>query len=396
MLHWPDGLDPARFLAEYWQKRPCLLPGFFAGFQSPLSPDELAGLACEPDVESRLVIESGKTPWELRTGPFAAEDFRHLGPGGWTLLVQDVEKHLPDLAWITGAVDFLPRWRIDDLMVSFAPPGGSVGPHVDAYDVFLLQGLGRRRWALDPSPENLATLPEPDIAVLADFRPGVTFELAPGDVLYLPPGVAHHGVALSDCMTYSIGFRAPARRELMESFVSYLSGQVPEEARFSDADLAPDEADGGLVSTQALARARRELAPLAAGIDEVTLAEWFGGLVTEPKLWLQPDRVPRPDPDALARRVRTGQALVRHGMAITARAKVDDIVLLFACGHSWRLPPALWRDVSLLAEGRSVSARKLEPLLQTPEGSSLLADLVELGVFCFPEDDAPENEEPDP
>ncbi|MEJ2522327.1 MAG: cupin domain-containing protein [Gammaproteobacteria bacterium] len=396
MLRWPEGLDPARFLAEYWQKRPCLLRGFFPGFETPLSPDELAGLACEPDVESRLVIEAGETPWEVRAGPFAPEDFGQLGEAGWTLLVQDVEKHLPDLAWITESLGFLPRWRIDDLMISFAPPGGSVGPHVDAYDVFLLQGHGRRRWQLDTSPASLATLPGPEIAVLADFHPHQTFELDPGDALYLPPGVAHHGIALSACMTYSIGFRAPGRRELIESLAGYLAARAPEHARFSDPDLTPDEVEGGLISPRALERARRDLGPLAAGVDDLALAEWFGALVTEPKLWLQPDSASRPCAKTLEERGRRGLGLVRHGMAILARAEAGGLALLFACGRCWRLPGSLWPQVSLLAERRAPTAEELQPLVASPEGAALLADLVEFGVFCFPEDEEPHIEEPGP
>jgi len=388
MLRWPDGLDAAGFLATYWQKRPCLLRDFAPGFASPLSPDELAGLSCEPDVESRIVIEQGTTPWELRHGPFSAADFAKLGDRGWTLLVQDVDKHLPDLAGILEAFDFVPRWRIDDLMISFAPPGGSVGPHVDAYDVFLVQGMGRRRWIIDPEPSSLATLDGPEIAVLSDFRGKASYDLAPGDALYLPPGVAHHGVALDECMTYSVGFRAPSRHELIESFASRVAGVIPEAERYADPDLAPDEADGTLIGPAALARAREALGPLGRSVDDHDLAEWFGATLTEPKAWLQPETGERPSPDALAERLAGGDRLVRHGMALLARARVGETAFVFACGRAWRLPGGLWASASLFVERPELGAVELAAGLESAELRSLLADLVAVGALVW--NDGPE------
>jgi len=386
MLRWPDGLDAAAFLADYWQKRPCVLRRFVPGFTTPLSPDELAGLACEPDVESRIVIEDGATAWELRHGPFLPGDFAELGEQGWTLLVQDVDKHLPDLAGILDAFDFVPRWRIDDLMISFAPPGGSVGPHVDAYDVFLVQGLGRRRWHIDPAPASLATLDGPEIAILSDFRARESYDLAPGDALYLPPGVAHHGVALDACMTYSVGFRAPSRHELIESFASRIAAGIPESERYADPDLAPDEAEGSLIGPGALARARRALGPLGRSVGEEDLAEWFGATLTEPKAWLHPGTDARPSPGDVAERLAGGGGLVRHGMALLARARVGETAFVFACGAAWRLPSELWEVASALVEQPGLDAAALGSALDDPRVLSLLADLVAAGALVWNDD----------
>lgn len=208
--------DRDTFVRDYWQQRPLLLRGALPGFVSPISAEELAGLALEPDVESRLISGSGTGEWRLRHGPFVAQDFTTAPEHDWTLLVQDVEKHLPDLAFIVDAFDLVPAWRLDDLMVSYAVPGGSVGPHRDAYDVFLLQGTGLRRWQIDDRAEaDHRNVDRGGVRQLQAFQANREWILEPGDVLYLPPGVPHHGVALTPCMTYSVGMRAPALTDII-------------------------------------------------------------------------------------------------------------------------------------------------------------------------------------
>ncbi|WP_279293382.1 cupin domain-containing protein, partial [Pseudomonas aeruginosa] len=140
------GLTAAEFLRDYWQRKPLLVRQAIPDFESPLSADELAGLSLEESVESRIVLEHGKTPWEMRRGPFQEEDYQHLPEQDWTLLVQAVDQFVPEVAQLLEQFRFLPSWRIDDVMISYAAPGGGVGPHFDNYDVFLLQGHGRRRW----------------------------------------------------------------------------------------------------------------------------------------------------------------------------------------------------------------------------------------------------------
>lgn len=189
MLRWPEGLDAQRFLYQYWQKAPLFLPQALPDLVSPLDPDELAGLACDPDIESRIVIENSDPPWSLENGPFEPKRFARLPQTGWSLLVQDVDKHVPDTTRLREGFRFLPDWRFDDLMASYAPPGGSVGPHVDAYDVFLIQGLGRRRWQVDPSPRSNRRVPGTRLDLLADFHAIHEWVAEPGDVLYLPPAL---------------------------------------------------------------------------------------------------------------------------------------------------------------------------------------------------------------
>ena len=239
MIWQLQGFDSDEFIRHYWQKKPCLMRQVFAGFQSPVSPEELAGLACEEDVHSRLVIEKGgETAWQLRYGPFTEDDFLTLPETHYSLLVSECEKWIPEFAELLDQFHFIPSWRIDDLMVSYAPAGGSVGPHIDEYDVFLLQTLGRRKWQYtNGRVEDPLLIPDLDLAIMQEFYPDQEAILEPGDMLYLPPGIAHHGVALESGMTCSIGFRAPTASETLESFALEADRQNLGEKRYSDAGL---------------------------------------------------------------------------------------------------------------------------------------------------------------
>jgi 50S ribosomal protein L16 3-hydroxylase len=238
------------FLREYWQKKPLLIRNAFTDMKSPVSADELAGLACEEHVNARLVFEHGEDsegpderPWQVEFGPFDEERFTSLPDRDWSLLVSDVEKHLPETAYLLEPFRFIPDWRIDDLMISYAPPGGSVGPHTDAYDVFLIQLSGQRLWKISQDYPT-ETLPDTDLCILKGFSAEDEWVLSAGDMLYLPPNVAHHGIAqqsLSDdgeespCLTGSVGFRAPSLKTISSDYVNYLNENVHEDIRYSDA-----------------------------------------------------------------------------------------------------------------------------------------------------------------
>ncbi len=235
--------DIDEFLAEYWQQKPLLIRQALPGFQSLLAPEELAGLACEEGVHSRLVIEQdAETPWVLRYGPFTDEDFTSLPQSHYSLLVSECEKWLPELRPLVELFNFIPGWRIDDLMISYAPDLGSVGPHIDEYDVFLLQANGQRRWSIiDNKLNNPDIIPGLDLAILQQFEADREWTLQPGDMLYLPPKIAHHGVAVGDgCMTYSVGFRAPAASDIMDSFMLEVSDHGLANERYHD--IALDQA----------------------------------------------------------------------------------------------------------------------------------------------------------
>jgi len=228
------------FLSEYWQKKPLLIKQALADFNNPISPEELAGLACEASVESRIILEKdGQLPWELRKGPFQESDFSQLPKTHWTLLVQDVEKHLPELSWLTDLFHFIPDWRLDDLMISFASDQGSVGPHLDAYDVFLLQAYGKRHWKINADASRpMEKLSQTELAILKTFEAEQEWIVEPGDLLYLPPGVAHYGIAEGDCMTYSIGFRAPSHINMVEHYADDILESIDTHAIYQDPQLS--------------------------------------------------------------------------------------------------------------------------------------------------------------
>lgn len=383
-----DGLDPQRFLADYWQRRPLLIRRAWPAFADPLEPEELAGLACEDGVTARLVLEHGRRPWELRTGPFAEAEFTRLPATHWTLLVSDVEKHLPDLTGILEPFRFVPDWRIDDLQISYATPQGSVGPHWDDYDVFLLQGRGRRRWQLDERPvaaDNFRT--DTTLRILRDFRPMQDWVLESGDLLYLPPRVAHHGVALEPCLTYSIGFRAPGRQELLAGFVDHLLEQPDAGIRYTDPGLRPQD-NPGLIRAEAFAQVERLLRD-ALIWEPAELRHWFGGYVTEPKPGFEPEPPESPlGAAALARLFAEQRTLQRHAGARFACCAAENGDLdLFCNGRHFELAAdAAWLGERLCRQYH-YSADELHPALAHDATARVLLTLFNRGDLVVRDED---------
>ena len=275
-----------QFLVEYWQQKPLLIRNALPGFESPLTPDELAGLALEEDIESRIVVEETKDdPWQLTCGPFDEKIFQQLPPEKWTLLVQAVDLWVPEVKQLLNYFDFLPPWRLDDIMVSYAPEGGSVGPHFDYYDVFLIQGYGQRRWQIggysgtEKCSEGSPRIENTSLRILSDFQPVEEWILEPGDMLYLPPQVAHHGVAIGDCMTYSVGFRAPTAAEMLSDLATELLSQ-PHSPHYKDPALTPAMASEN-IAPEFIEQARLLLNSILDNED--LLADWFARYMTAPK-----------------------------------------------------------------------------------------------------------------
>jgi len=325
----PIDLAPATFLREHWQKKPRLIRQAFPGFAGIVSRDGLFRLASRPDATSRLVIEHPRrrrARWERHDGPFGAIDASMLPPSHWTLLVHGVESLLPGGWEILRRFSFLPAARIDDLMVSYAADGGSVGAHDDLYDVFLLQGPGRRRWQIsrqrDRSPDPAAA-----IKVLRSFIPEEEWLLEPGDMLYLPPGVAHLGVAEGPCFTYSIGFLAPTHADLIQNFLEYLGAtlaqRTPAAARYRDPDLRlPEKNDPFEIS----ASMHADVAAVLGGIrvPKAAFGDFLGRFLTRPKPHVRFKSPARPaNPEAFARRLRQrgrlALALPSRGLSFRGR-----------------------------------------------------------------------------
>jgi 50S ribosomal protein L16 3-hydroxylase len=384
-------LSVERFLADHWQKRPLVVRGALPALAAdgpPLTPDELAGLACEDEVESRLVRSGaararGEPEWVLEHGPFAESRFADLPEHDWALLVQDCEKHVPELAMLVDPFRFVPDWRIDDLMVSYATDGGGVGPHVDQYDVFLVQGLGRRRWRVGAAGQDAAERDDLDLRVLARFAPVEEWVLEPGDLLYLPPGVPHEGTALGECMTFSIGFRAPATREMWSDLAELLYQGIDPAARYADPGLrAADARPHGRIAPEALATVRaalrRHLAPRDAELDA-----WFARFITEPKPQL---RAAAPgqafDPEALAEELRGGAGLVRDPRSRWAwLVDADGALLLAVDGEVWPASAGLRPLVELLCRERRLPAGALRAYLDDAQARALLAALHAWGAL---------------
>ena len=306
-----DHFDREGFVRDHWQKAPLLIRNPWAQWANPLDPDALAGLACESGVESRLVTQQ-QGGWRQEEGPFSASRFAEMGPAPWTLLVQAVDHHIPAVAALLEPFRFIPDWRIDDVMVSYAVDGGGVGAHFDQYDVFLVQGLGRRLWQLGGCcDETSALLPHPDLRLLAEFEPREEWVLDPGDILYVPPRIAHRGIAVGDdCMTYSVGFRAPSRRELIAGFAEYLLAALEDDDRYTDPDpLAP--ARRGEIDSDAIGRLHAMVTESVQ--DRAAFGRWFGGHVTRPK---DADIDWRPDQavtlEEASSRIAAGAGLLRN------------------------------------------------------------------------------------
>lgn len=272
------GISPSQFLAEYWHKKPLLVRNALPGFTGLLTPDELAGLACEAEAQSRLVIGSGRD-WQVQTGPFDEADFASLPDTHWSLLVQGVNLLLEEGQALLQQFNFIPHARLDDLMVSYAPAGGSVGAHFDSYDVFLLQGLGHRRWQVSNQEDQQLVAGAP-LKILEHFDVQEEWVLGPGDMLYLPPRYAHYGVAEDDCMTYSIGFRAPSANELAQQFLGYLQENLALPGLYTDPDLAL-QAHPAEISTAMLDQVAGMLAQIRW--DRAMVADFLGRYLTEPK-----------------------------------------------------------------------------------------------------------------
>ncbi|MCG4455097.1 MULTISPECIES: cupin domain-containing protein [unclassified Pseudomonas] len=374
------GLTAREFLRDYWQKKPLLVRQAMPGFESPISPDELAGLALEEEIESRLVIEHGERPWELRRGPFAEDAFAQLPERDWTLLVQAVDQFVPEVAELLEEFKFLPKWRIDDVMISFAAPGGGVGPHFDNYDVFLLQGYGKRRWQVGQMcNSDSPLLQHADLKILAEFAKTEEWVLEPGDMLYLPPLLAHCGTAEDDCMTYSVGFRAPSAAEVLTHFTDFLGQFLPDEERYSDADAQPTS-DPHQIQRDSLDRLKALLNEHMS--DERLLMTWFGQFMTEPRY---PELIATIEIDepAFLGSLEDGAVLIRNPSARLAWSEVGDDLVLFASGQSRLLSASLRDLLKLICSADALHVDNLAPWLVDDEGRNLLLELAKQGSLEF-------------
>ena len=368
------------FLRDHWQKQPLLIRNPWTQWANPLEPDELAGLACEDGVEARMV-KLDRARWKLEDGPFPEEKFAAVGAKRWTLLVQAVDHLVPAVAALIAPFRFIPNWRIDDVMVSYATDGGGVGPHFDQYDVFLVQGLGRRRWQVGTLC-NAATelLPHDDLRLLADFEPTAEWVLEPGDILYVPPRFAHNGVAVGDdCMTYSIGFRAPSRSELVSHWCDHVLAELEDDDRYADPDLAR-QANPGEIATPALDRLHAMVSE--ALLDRERFARWFGQYTSTPKY---PDAIGEPDQpmdtDSLRARIAKGQPLHRNPASRFTFIRQPAGLTLFIDGENLDCDRHTAPFAEALCAQDQVTFDPAEPLNDAT--IALIASLYDMGSVGF-------------
>ena len=375
MLKLPGNLTAETFLDQHWQKQALFMPAALERVRPAITRNELAWLATLEDVESRLVFvdrDRDVCHYHVETGPFDPEYLQSLPKHDWTLLVQDVEKHLPAMRSLLQHVPFIPDWRIDDIMVSFAAPGGGVGPHKDNYDVFLCQGIGARNWRYTSDDVVEDPGASDELALLSEFAGGQEVDTAEGDVLYLPPGTPHWGTAKRACMTYSIGMRAPRASEI--SFAPHGRSSSKDDF-YRDPDLCTGEAVPGYISKQSVKRAIRILD--SSDYRDEDVAESLGCFATLNKDWLKPDEASASEIEAALELLRGGSRLPVHGMSQIA---FDDR-MLYVNGSSKALPKNAARLLQKICADRSL-------LLEVNVGveqDEMLRWMLQLGAFDIPE-----------
>ncbi len=365
------GISVTEFLNDYWHKKPLLIRQAIPGMRAILSRATLFKLASQDLVESRLLVHDlaaqtpGSASWQMQNGPFqlattdskpnpalsALPTLPPLSQKAWTLLVQGVNLHNDEADALLRQFRFLPDARLDDLMISYATEGGGVGPHFDSYDVFLLQAHGQRRWRIG-AQKDLSLLPDMPLKILADFRPDQEFVVEPGDMLYLPPHYAHDGVALGECMTYSIGFRAPSYQELGEAFLQFMADSIDLPGRYADPDLSVSNHPAE-ISSDMLQKISAELNKVQ--FDEDDILTFLGSYLSEPKALVSftpPGKVMSPSQFAKAAAER-GVQLSRKTSMLYHRSDV------FINGEALTMRRADKPALSLLANGRALTGQQV-------------------------------------
>ena len=381
------------FLQDYWQKKPLVIRGAFADYEMPFDAGELAGLALETDCPARIILEKGlpptNTPWTVQYPPFTDESFTSTPETHWTFLVNDLERYYPELGNLIEPFRFIPDWRIDDLMVSYAADQGSVGAHVDAYDVFLIQGEGKRRWQVVTDPDYPTELLEDSqLAILKNFKHDKEWLLDKGDMLYLPPNMPHHGVAEGECMTFSVGFRAPDTLGLAQSWLESFSTSYSDMAegsdqkretkaiitkRFNDAERKIQKSSGEIAAEDI-----QKLSSLIMDLvknQEQQLPIFLGKYLTETKNnELEDEQVIPSKFSKKADYERQSWTRISY-----IKDKQNKSIHLFAAGLHVTLPQTERAAIQAFCEHYFYSADSLKPLFEYDEFKGMFKELLKSG-----------------
>ncbi|AJJ34918.1 cupin superfamily protein [Yersinia rochesterensis] len=367
-LNWPE------FLEKYWQKQPVVLKNAFPNFVDPITPDELAGLAMEAEVDSRLVSHTNGQ-WQASNGPF--EHFDNLGETNWSLLAQAVNHWHAPSAELVRPFRVLPDWRLDDLMISFSVPGGGVGPHIDQYDVFIIQGMGSRRWRVGDKLPLKQFCPHPALLHVESFTPIIDEDLAPGDILYIPPGFPHDGFTHETAFNYSVGFRGPNGRDLISSFADYALENDLGNEHYSDPDLTCRE-HPGRVEEYELDRLRGMMIEMINQPED--FKQWFGRFATTPRheLDIAPAEPPY-EPKEIVDALTDGEVLTRlSGLRVL---QVGDSFFI----NSERLEICDSTAADALCRYTILGKEELGEALRNPAFIAELTELVNQGYWFFDE-----------
>ncbi len=364
------GISAEVFLREYWQKKPLLIRNAIADFKAPLTKREVLTLARRDEAESRLITRHDES-WEIESGPFSSADFRQPYDVLWTVLVQDVQHFSHEAHELLARFSFIPQARIDDLMVSYAVAGAGVGPHFDSYDVFLLQGMGRRRWQIS-SQQDLRLKPDLPLKILSHFKPTEEFVLENGDMLYLPPSVAHNGIAETECLTWSIGFRAPSKQELSVAFLDHLRDELQFAGQYADPELKSTHQ-----SAQIDAAIQRRIANLLGDIqtaarDQTVIRKFIGCHLTEPKSHVVFD-----PPEITLAAGAFCKLAIQHGLELDLKTRIlYDSEHIYINGGARAPTLGNWPYLRELANRRALAGADIAKL----KSNSLLAFLYE--YYC--------------
>lgn len=372
-------VDLKTFLSDYWQKKPLLIKNALPNFISPVSAEELAGLSLEEEVESRIVIQRGAQDYELQNGPFDEDTYQNLPEKNWTLLVQGMDKLIPEVADLLKDFDFIPQWRIDDIMISYATEGGNVGPHFDHYDVFLLQAQGKRRWMLTAQDcDESNYIQGVPLRLMEKYTVEEEFIVEAGDILYVPPKWGHHGVGLTDdCMTYSVGYRTYRGIELWDSFGDFLAETDSFKTLYQDPNW--HGASPGQITEGSWQQAKVLLQK--ALNDDAAMQRWFGRFATQlddgaNNLLPTPlEKDEAPEMDEVISAAYQAIGIVRDDICRFAYMEMDQTIMMYVNSQEWWVESASSDFIRHLCNFKTIDVETLQGFLDNENNHSLFYNL---------------------
>lgn len=381
-INWTN-ITQADFINHYWQQKPVVLKNAIANFADPIDANDLAGLAMEEVVESRIVKQTN-SKWNVQHGPF--KEFDDLPEQAWSLLVQGVDRWIPEIYRLRELVNFIPKWSVDDVMVSYSAISGGVGAHLDQYDVFIIQGSGSRQWQVGSVDKSLSQKEVvQDLLQVDDFSPIIDEVLEPGDILYIPPFAPHCGVSLEPSLSYSIGFRAPSQTELLTSFADFIYENEQGKARFVNENINDSESHDSSTMSDSTVNDLKNF--MLESLQNNQFEKFLHQFLTEPTREL--DILPSEQEwseEQLSQLLQSSNIRINKVLALKTSYFMDDQGLHFYCnGTYFKLIDSQQEFVSLLHRSESLDKSNLKSSLNQLENISLLTTLINTGYLFIDE-----------